>query len=153
MDEQVDHVGVDLWQAFEAYKAAMYAGVADHGFGDVTVADSDTLVLIGPQGIALSDLARRRHVSRQAAHEQVHALVRRGYLEIVPDPDDGRKRLVRRTAKGREMNAAMSQVKRQLHAKLLDRLGPDGMEALRRALALVTHETVRQPLATGAEPE
>ncbi|MEP7023527.1 MAG: MarR family winged helix-turn-helix transcriptional regulator [Actinomycetota bacterium] len=52
------------------------------------------------EGTRLTQLAERAEISHQAMGELVTELVTGGYLERVPDPADGRARLVRPTAKG-----------------------------------------------------
>lgn len=133
----IDHVGADLWRAFRAYEKAMFARVNASGFDDISLADSDILVLLEPEGIRLTELARRRQVTKQAAHEQVHSLVKRGYLALEADPDDRRARIVRYTRKGLSLTKALADIKRQLHRKVTDAIGADRLRALRETLAVV----------------
>src|SRR5438270_3851822 len=53
-------------------------------------------------GSRITDLARHANVSVQAMGELVDYLAARGYVERVPDPSDGRAKLVRLTGRGRE---------------------------------------------------
>ena len=133
----VDHVGADLWRAFRAYEKAMFARVSESGFDDISLADSDILVLLEPEGIHLTELARRRRVTKQAAHEQVHSLVKRGYLALETDPDDRRARIVGYTRKGLNLTKALVDIKRQLHRKVADAIGADELRSLRQMLAVV----------------
>ena len=54
---------------------------------------------IDPEGTRLSVLAERAQVAKQTATALVDKLERAGYVERVPDPTDGRARLVRLTAR------------------------------------------------------
>jgi DNA-binding MarR family transcriptional regulator len=47
------------------------------------------------EGTRLTELARRMGVSKQAVHQLVGEMEAMGALERVPDPDDGRARLIR----------------------------------------------------------
>lgn len=53
-------------------------------------------------GIRLTDLADRLGVTKQAAQVLVDDLVQGGFLERVPDPDDGRAKLIRWSERGRQ---------------------------------------------------
>jgi DNA-binding MarR family transcriptional regulator len=56
---------------------------------------------LDPGGTRLTTLAERAQMSHQAMGEMVGELVRLGYLERTPDPEDRRARLIRPTALGR----------------------------------------------------
>ncbi|UWR22807.1 MarR family winged helix-turn-helix transcriptional regulator [Sulfitobacter sp. S190] len=135
MSEVPDHIGVDLWRSFRAFEARMYDRLAQAGFDDVTVADSEVLVQIGPQGKTMVALAQGRGVSKQAVQGQVASLVRRGYLEVAPDAQDRRARRVTHSARGREMVAALASIKSDMQAELTQTVGAQGLQQLREALA------------------
>ena len=78
--DRPDPLGVDLWVAFRAHEAAMFRMVARDGFADVTVADSDILVHVRPDGASMAAIARARGVSKQAVQGQARGLVARGCL-------------------------------------------------------------------------
>ena len=67
------------------------------GFDDVTIAQSRLLMGVDPDGTRLSVLAARAQIAKQTATALVDKLERAGYVERVPDPSDGRARLVRMT--------------------------------------------------------
>ncbi len=137
MEFAPDHIGVDLWRAFKAYEAAMFEAVAQLGFDDVTVADSDVLVQIGRDGVSMVQIASARGVSKQSIQGQVKSLVARGYVEVKRDPKDARARCVIHTEKGRKLVAALSEVKLKLHAQVEAKLGPERAKNLRNMLVQV----------------
>src|SRR5262245_34814097 len=68
---------------------------------------------LDPQGSRLTVMAERARMSHQAMGEMVEELIRYDYLERVPDPDDGRARLIRPTARGRtELTRAAGELSR-----------------------------------------
>ena len=69
---------------------------------DVTVAQSRLAQRIADEGSRLTELADRAQVTKQTASLLVAALEREGLVERVPDPSDGRARLIRMSARGRE---------------------------------------------------
>ncbi len=134
---EVDHIGVPLWLATKAYERAMFDGVRAMGFRDVTVADSDLLPYVDLGGTRISRIAERRGTTKQAAHEAVHGLIRRGYLVLEPDPGDRRAKRVRYTAKGAGLLRALQQVKRTLHAGIADRIGAAELARLEAVLRTI----------------
>ena len=60
---------------------------------------------IEPDGSRLTDLAERAHMTKQSVGEVTTELERRGYLERVPDPGDGRAKIIRLTERGRDAQA------------------------------------------------
>jgi hypothetical protein len=58
---------------------------------------------LDPDGTRLTVLAARTGLTHQSVGEVVGELERRGFVERVPDPVDGRARLVRLTADGRRL--------------------------------------------------
>lgn len=107
-------LGVLLFVAYRALEKRAYDAVAAAG-GDITLAQARIASRIGPDGTRLSDLAEQARVTKQSAGFLVDQLAAAGYVERVPDPSDGRARLVRLTARAREVVAlANAEVERTL---------------------------------------
>ena len=66
----------------------------------VTVAQARIAQRIAEDGSRLTDLAEQAQVTKQTASLLVAALEREGLVERVPDPADGRARLIRLHAEG-----------------------------------------------------
>ncbi|HZM66571.1 MAG TPA: hypothetical protein VFC16_09760 [Nakamurella sp.] len=67
------------------------------------------LISITPaDGLRLGDLATKARMTAQSLGEFVDTLNRAGYTEVVPDPADGRARLVRPTHRGIQLALAMN---------------------------------------------
>ena len=58
---------------------------------------------IDPDGTRLTELAARADMTHQSMGELVTGLERGGWVERIPDPTDGRARLVRLTPAGRHL--------------------------------------------------
>ncbi len=101
---------------------------------DVTPAQSLLFAELPNQGARQSDLARGLGVSRQAINELVRGLERQGLVEMVPDPDSARSKLVRPTAQGRKSTAVALDTFSELEALLKDRIGNTRIDSLRLAL-------------------
>ncbi|MFD6421982.1 MarR family winged helix-turn-helix transcriptional regulator [Streptomyces sp. NPDC060198] len=86
-------------------------------------------------GATSSELADRLGVTKQAAGQIVDDLEKRGFVERLPHPEGGRRRLVVLTAKAREHLAAAGHVLHDLEAQLSDRLHASGLRVPRAELA------------------
>ncbi len=73
------------------------------GFSDVPPAYHPIFENIDPEGTRLTVLAARARLTHQSMGEVVAELQRRGYVERIADPSDGRARLVRLTDRGRDL--------------------------------------------------
>ena len=89
---------------------------------------------LDPAGTSVSELARRAQVTKQSMAELVAHLERHGYVERVPDPRDGRAKLVRATRRGGEVYAIARDVVAELEREWTARLGADKMRQLRALL-------------------
>lgn len=89
----------------------LIAGLHAAGYTDMTAAQHVVFENIDPGGTRLTTLAQRADMTRQAMTELVDGLRRNGYLELRPDPSDGRARLVHLTRKGKAaVRAALSEI-------------------------------------------
>jgi DNA-binding MarR family transcriptional regulator len=72
-------------------------------FTGIRPAHSRLFENLDPDGTRLATLATRAQMTHQSMSELVQAMERVGYVERVPDPSDGRARLVRLTPLGQAM--------------------------------------------------
>jgi DNA-binding MarR family transcriptional regulator len=115
----------------------IYDGIRAAGFDDFTIAQGRLAMGIDPEGTRLTVLADRAHVAKQTATALVDNLERSGYVERVPDPLDGRARLVRITARGREVIPVARANEQAIEQEWTAYLGPRRMRQLREALELL----------------
>jgi DNA-binding MarR family transcriptional regulator len=85
----------------------MLAHVTAAGFDDIRLAHWPVLQWPGPEGERPSVIAERAGTSKQAINHVLRDLERLGYLELRPDPDDNRARLVAMTARGQALVEVM----------------------------------------------
>jgi DNA-binding MarR family transcriptional regulator len=135
--KSIDHIGADLWRAFRNYERAMFDRVAREGYEDISLADSDILVFVGAKGARPANIAIWRRVTKQSVNEQVHSLIKRGYLVMESDPDDKRAKIVRYTKKGIAMARALQKVKHTLNEEVLSFLGATKLDALSKMLGAI----------------
>ena len=102
-------------QARDALVEAVRRGLEGNEGGVLRTSHTQVFDNLDPEGTRLTALADRARISHQAMGEMVDELTRHGYLERVPDPTDGRARLVRLTAPGRAELARAPDTLRMVH--------------------------------------
>jgi DNA-binding MarR family transcriptional regulator len=122
---QETELGVLLFVAYRSLEQRAYDAVVAAGATDITPAQARLAARIGPDGTRLSDLAEQARVTKQSAGFLVDQLETAGYVERVPDPSDGRARLIRLTGRAAPIaRAADAAVERAL-GEWRDRVGAD----------------------------
>jgi DNA-binding MarR family transcriptional regulator len=121
---------------FDALVAEMHDGLPAEGFEDIRPSHSvGVFRTVDPGGTRPGELARRAGVTPQAMAEFVRYLEGRGYVERIPDPSDGRARLVRLTAKGREAAVAAHTVMDGIEERWKRTLGAKRFAELKQMLS------------------
>ena len=92
------------------------------------------LQFLDDAGTRVSVLAERAHMTKQSMAQLVAHLETHGYVERVPDPADGRAKLVRATARGGEVFAIVRSSIAELDARLDERMGAAKVAQLRALL-------------------
>jgi DNA-binding MarR family transcriptional regulator len=115
-------------------EARVFAGLAAAGFADLSPAQARVFQRIAPGGSRLTDLAEQAGITKQSAGFLVDQLERSGYVERVPDPADGRARLVRIAERGARSVEASRGIVAEVEAEWTAHLGRRRMEQLREIL-------------------
>ncbi|HWC78436.1 MAG TPA: MarR family transcriptional regulator, partial [Pseudonocardiaceae bacterium] len=93
-NEQRVDLGVSLFIPYRYTEDRVFRALQDAGFDDWTLAQCRVFQRITPDGSRLTDLADQAQMSKQSAGVMVDQLERLGYVRRVPDPTDGRARLI-----------------------------------------------------------
>jgi len=119
--------------AYRAMDDRVIRAMHEAGF-EVTVAQARIAQRIAEDGSRLTDLAEQAQVTKQTASLLVAALEGEGLVERVPDPADGRARLIQFTRKGKAASTRARQVVMAVEQEWNDYLGPELAACLREAL-------------------
>ena len=128
------NVGLLLFLPYRAMEFRVFEALAAAGFDDMTPAQARVFQRIAPGGSRLTDLAAQAGITKQSAGFLVDQLERAGYVQRVPDPADGRARLVRIAERGVRSVAATRGIVAQVEAEWTAHLGAHRMAELRRIL-------------------
>jgi DNA-binding MarR family transcriptional regulator len=126
--------------AFNEFSDELSKRVEAAGFTDLRPGHGCVFGTIDPHGSRLTDLAHRANMTKQSVGEATSDLEQRGYVERVPDPDDGRAKIIRLTERGREAHAIGRRLIDDLEREWAERYGQERVAALREALEAITAE-------------
>jgi DNA-binding MarR family transcriptional regulator len=134
MSDALDqNTGLLLFYPYRAMEARVLAHVREAGF-EVTAAQGRIFARIGPSGTRLSDLAAQAQVTKATAGFIVDQLERSGLVARVPDPDDGRARLVTVTDRGHNAVRVAAEAVAAVEEEWTAHLGASRMRQLRQTL-------------------
>ncbi|MBM2715674.1 winged helix-turn-helix transcriptional regulator [Mesorhizobium caraganae] len=135
-----DHIGWRLWQASRAWQAEFAAAMRAAGHGWFTEARAGLLGHIARDGIRQAALIDRSAISKQAVQQLLDGLEAEGVVQRLPDPRDGRSKLVGYTSKGLDALRDGDRIKLEIERRYVGRIGHQRFAALMDALrALDTH--------------
>lgn len=124
--------------AFDGFIAELDRRVAATAYSDIRVTHGCVFGTIDPEGTRLTDLAERAHMTKQSVGEVASDLEQRGYVERVPDPSDGRAKIIRLTERGRDAQAVGRGLIDEIEAEWAELFGTERIAALREALEAIT---------------
>jgi DNA-binding MarR family transcriptional regulator len=128
--------------AFDDFCEGLERRLADTPYNDIRISHGCVFGNIDPDGTRLTELAERARMTKQSVGEVTSDLEQRGYVERVPDPTDGRAKIIRLTERGRDAQALGVGLIDELEQEWAERFGAERVAALREALETVTGERV-----------
>lgn len=129
------NLGTLLRDPWLAFNAALMARAHDTEFGDLRLAHSPVLQHVSDDGSRLTEMAERAQLTKSTMNYLVNDLEAMGYVERVPDPADGRAKLVRPTEKGRRAVVEARNVIAEIERDWADLLGREKLDELAALLA------------------
>jgi len=141
MPPLIDHVGWRLWRLARQWKTEFDTAMAARGHGWMAEARGAVVGHLRPGGMSQSALPSAMGISKQAVQQLVDELVAEGIVERIPDPTDGRGRIVRLLPRGKQAIADGNEVKLEIEARYADRIGAGRLAALNAALDVLAEGT------------
>jgi len=128
------NVGLLLFVPYRAMETRVYEALVAAGFADLTMAQARLAGRLARQGSRLTELADQARITKQTAGVLVDQMEGHGYVQRVPDPTDGRARLVRLAARGQAAAEVAAATVAEVEAEWTAHLGTARMRSLRAAL-------------------
>jgi DNA-binding MarR family transcriptional regulator len=126
--------------AFDDFCEDLEKRLADTPYNDIRISHGCVFGNIDPEGTRLTELAERARMTKQSVGEVTSDLEQRGYVERVPDPSDGRAKIIRLTERGHAAQALGVGLIDEIEQEWAERFGADRVAALRDALEAITGE-------------
>jgi DNA-binding MarR family transcriptional regulator len=137
-----------LRDPYEAFLMKVHAGLGAAGFADSSPSwGTNVFHYLRGGGLRLTELAERAHTTKQAMRYTVNQLEEAGYVERVPDPIDGRAKIIRLTERGWALRRVADELIASIHRECLQRLGEQRMrqfEDLMKEVSGVLEENQEQ---------
>ena len=136
-----------LRRPYEALLTKIHAELAAAGFADSLPWGTNIFHYLREGGLRLTELAERTHTTKQALLYTINQLEAAGYVERVPDPTDGRAKIIRFTQRGWELRRVGDGIIASLEEECARRLGEERMrqfEALMKEVSSVLEENRAQ---------
>jgi DNA-binding MarR family transcriptional regulator len=137
-DERSPSIAVMLRAVWQWARDQMYAGVVAAGYDDLNAAHVALWRYPGLDGVRPSQLADHVGITKQSVNDLLGHLEGCGYLRRMPDPADGRARVIRLTPKGRRLEETIYAEARAAQQRIAEILGPRRFAQLHSSLALLT---------------
>jgi DNA-binding MarR family transcriptional regulator len=110
---------------------------AETGHDDLKMSFAVVMAHAGLHGARLSDIAAKNGLSKQAVSQTARELADRGYIRLLPDPDDARARVITLTPHGRALIADSLRSIETIRAELAAQIGAEALAAFEKAVATV----------------
>ena len=137
--ERPANLVVLLREAYLRLNDVVLARLAQQGHQAVRPAHAAVFQYLDDTGTTVSLLAERAGMTKQAMAELVRHLETHGYVRRVPDPTDGRAKLVLPTALGNQVIEVAQSLAPEIEQRISALLGAERTSALRADL-----ETLRR---------
>lgn len=111
-----NNFGIMLFSLIEDYEQRFSAEYRQAGFADIRRPHGHVLRYLDRDGTRITDIAQRTGITKQTIGKLVRELERLDYVEVVGVPGDGRIKLVRFSARGRELIELSRQALQRIHA-------------------------------------
>jgi DNA-binding MarR family transcriptional regulator len=128
------NLGRLLREPFHEMTEHIHTRLAEQGHPQIRIAHGNVFQFLDDGGTRVSVLAERAQMTKQSMGELVAHLEAHGYVERVPDPSDGRAKLVRPTASGRETYPLAVEAIAEVEARWAERIGEEKLRRLRGLL-------------------
>jgi len=136
---RASNIGRLLNEAVHRFEESVLGKMAATGHGECTLSHINVTRNLDVEGTRATELARRASMTKQSLGELVTQLEALGIVKRVPDPTDGRAKVVLFTEKGRDwlenFHAALEETEQELEREL----GTTLYQAVKCGLAKYAH--------------
>jgi DNA-binding MarR family transcriptional regulator len=133
--ELPNHIGWQLWQASRNWTETFVMRLQAAGYPGVTLALANVLGhLSRDKAVRQTQIADRAGLTKQAIGQFLEELEKLNLIERIPDPADGRARLVQYSNSGRKFLNIADQIKSEIEDEYEAKIGPQNLEDLKKLI-------------------
>lgn len=135
-EHAVNPVAVFAWKAAKLHQKFVGAAAPEYS---LTQNEKDVLLFLynnKPLDTA-GDIVKYRSISKSLVAKSVKSLSARGFLQQIPDQNDGRYVHLKILPAAQDAVSQLKEAQNALHAALASRLSPEDQQELRRLLGLI----------------
>ncbi|MBT3989558.1 MAG: MarR family transcriptional regulator [Rhodospirillaceae bacterium] len=134
-DDLPNHIGWQLWQASRNWTETFVSGLKSNGYPGITFALANVLGhLSRNENIRQTKIASRAGLTKQAVGQFLDELEKLQLIERIPDPNDGRARLVRYTDQGKKFLKVADQIKTDIENEYSAKMGGRNLTDLKNLI-------------------
>jgi DNA-binding MarR family transcriptional regulator len=124
-----------LSQVRDAVGDELFGRLTELGYAELRPAHGCVFGNIDDAGSRLTELAERSGFTKQSVGEAVADLERMDFVERVPDPADGRAKIIQLTAHGRAALDASQEIFADIERRFAEEIGRERYAQFREALS------------------
>jgi DNA-binding MarR family transcriptional regulator len=130
-----EHLGWLLGRADLLFAEGVTREMHERGFAGIRLVHIALIRNVDENGTRISEIAKRAGMTKQATGQLVAEFVELGYIKLVPDPDDGRAKIARYTARGRRLLIAIVASIEATETIVASAIGNAELDGLKQTLA------------------
>jgi DNA-binding MarR family transcriptional regulator len=132
-----EHLGWLLGRADLRFAEGVTRAMHEQGFAGIRLVHIALIRNVDEHGTRITEIARRAGMTKQATGQLVAEFLELGYIRVVNDPDDGRVKIARYTAKGKRLLVAIVAAIEQTEREVSRVIGTAKLEGLKATLAQI----------------
>jgi DNA-binding MarR family transcriptional regulator len=132
----------------DVFERELYPRINAAGYADLRPGHGCVFGTITPEGDRLTVLAERANLTKQAVGEVVSELEQAGYVERVPDPSDGRAKIIRLTKRGEDAWNMGWSILNDIRGRWEERYGKERVATMVELLGEIVRDEVFAPAAS-----
>jgi len=140
-DAGSDELGRLLLRTVRAVNEQIIGRLVALGHPDIRGPHTAVFANLDTGGTRAVVLAQRAGMTRQSMSNLIRELENSGYVDVQPDPEDGRAALVRLTPRGEQFCLDAANVINEVEAEWAERLDDPHLNHLRRSLHTLIDDT------------
>ena len=133
-------LGAEIRRTDHMVKAYIDQTLENHLKEELTGIEGMTLGYIfhhQDQEIVAKDVMARSKVSKATTSQTLSGLEKKGYIKMVPSPEDKRKKIITLTAKGEKVEAEFKEIFKEISATVKTGVTPEEEKTVREVLAKI----------------